>query len=148
MKRDIFENNKHPFTVPDGYFDSFQERIMSRIDAEEAPVRRISPYRTLLAAAACIVFIFLGAYLFNTYVNNSPKIAELFIDDDFYQWFYESDRATAFSESLNIDMPETISAIYTEYSEEDEAIIRFLERENINIVAIVHSIDNKSFIIP
>ena len=152
MKRDIFENNTCPFTVPDGYFDTLQERIMSRIQAEEnAKIRgrviKMPLYRKLVAAA-CILFIFAGATLYLTYTNKQSIVAETgtVLDDDFYQWFYASDGIALMAESLDIQMPENFMTGETCFSEEDEAIIQFLERDNIHIAAILYSLDNETFL--
>ena len=149
MKKDIFDKT-NPFTVPDGYFDSLQERIMNRIQAEKTPEitkRNIQmrPFRLLIAAAACILLIFIGTTLYMTYTADHPAVAESLVDDDFYQWFYTSDGATLMAESL--DITGNITASENNFSEEDEAIIYFLERDNINVMAIVYSVDNDLFII-
>jgi len=168
MKKDIFDNNANPFTVPDGYFDTLQERIMRRIQDEEnrhtlsgcvtkADEPRIVAlhssflslkYRRLFAAAACILFIFsISVATYVMYANKQSVIAETSIDEDFYQWLYMSDRTTLLAESLNITIPEKF-ANDNNYSEMDEDIIRFLERDNINTVAILYSIDNDTFFMP
>jgi len=153
MKKDIFENNTCPFTVPDGYFDTLQERIMSRIQAEEnAKVRgrviKMPLYLKLVAAAACILFIFAGATLYMTHTNKQFIVAEMetVLDDNFYQWFYASDGIALMAESLDIQMPENFMTGETRFSEEDEAIIQFLERDNIHIAAILYSLDNETFL--
>jgi hypothetical protein len=149
MKKIIFENKAHPFTVPDGYFDDLQERIMCRIQAEENHTKgltslRITPFRlrAMVAAAACILFIFAGVTLYMNYPKKQSVVTGLVIEDDFYQWLYASDEATLMAESLNIQMPENIITSETALSEEEEAIIHFLERDNINVAAILHSINN------
>ena len=179
MKKDIFDNQANPFTVPDGYFDTLQERIMSRIEAEishsevaqcsdevaphpKYPDRlSLSPYsrtrynivrtfnfRTWVAAAACILFIFTGATLYIRYSEPQFMIAESIPDEDFYQWLYASDEATLLAESLDIAMPEDFLFDEDGYSEEDEAIISFLERDHIIVAAIMHTFDNETFFIP
>ena len=156
----IFDNQANPFTVPDGYFDTLQERIMSRIQDEishsdkscvcldEVAPRPIIHFRTWIAAAACILFIFTGASLYMRYSERRPVIAESVLDDDFYQWLYASDETTLLAESLDIAIPDGFTFSETGYSEEDEAIISFLERDNIIVAAIMHSIDNETFFIP
>ena len=148
MKQDIFENNSNPFTVPDGYFDSFQERIMNRIQTKDnrpevrGRIITMTPLRTLVATAACVILIFAAATLYAVYLNKHPAVAEYAVDEDFFRWFYTSDGTALLAESLDIaasDNPEM------DYSEEDEAIIRFLERDNINLVAILHSVNNETF---
>ena len=148
MKKDIFENKDHPFTVPDGYFDTLNERIINRIQAEEndqkdqGRIIRMHPYRKWIAAAACILFIFAGVTLYMNHQKKQLIIAEYAIDDDFYQWLYASDGATLMAKSLNIQMPENFVTAATGFSEEEDAIIQYLERDNINVAAIVYSIDN------
>ena len=147
MKKDIFDNT-NPFTVPDGYFDLLQERIMSQIQAEEnrtdkkARNIKIKSYHTLIAAAACILLIFTGVTLYMTSNVENSVVAETIVDDEFYQWLYASDRATLMAESLVADLHENFSAYESSYSEEDEEIIQFLERDNINVMAIVHYVDS------
>jgi len=157
MKKDIFSNQANPFTVPEGYFETLQERIMSRIEAEDNLVRthlvrtnnvRTLNVRTWIAAAACILFIFTGTTLYMRYSEPQSVIAESVPDEDFYQWLYASDEATLLAESLDIAMPEGYMFNDYEYSEEDAAIIAYLERDNISVAAILHSFDNESFLIP
>ena len=145
MTKDIFDNKSNPFTVPDGYFDSLQERIMSRIEAEEnllkeeSRIVRMIPWRTLVAAAACILLIFAGAALYVTHTDKQAFVAEMVIDEDFYQWLYVSDAATWLAESLDMDIPDNLTGYELDYSEEEEAIISFLERDNISVAAILYS---------
>jgi len=143
MKRDIFENKASPFTVPEGYFDTLQGRIMTRISAEERQSRiiRMPLYRKMIAAAACVLFIFSASTLYFTYTGKPSVMSEL-IDEDFYQWLYASDRLTQMAESFDVAMPEHFSSNETGFSEEEEAIIQFLERDNFTFAAILYSIDN------
>ena len=151
MKQDILENNTNPFRVPEGYFDTLQERIMNRIQDEEKLLKnersifRMTPLRALVAAAACILLIFTVATLYTKYSEKHLLVSEYNLDEDFYRWFYTSDKTTLLAESLDIIMPDNYTAIEIDYSEDDEAIIRFLERENINLVAILHSVNNETF---
>ncbi len=147
MKKYPFNNN-NPFTVPDGYFDTLQERVMSHIEdkqqaAVESRVVRMGYYRVWIAVAACVLFIFTAGVLYIANIDRQPTVAQSIVDDDiFYQWFYASDRTTLLAESLDMTMPEHFAADEEYISEEDEAIISFLERDNINVVAIVHSMND------
>ena len=153
MKKDLFENNICPFTVPEGYFDTLQGRIMSRIrDEESLPkvqgrIIRMPLYRKIIAAAACVLLIFAGATLLMTYMDKQSAASELAsaIDEEFYRWFYASDELTQMAASLDIRVPDNFMTGETGFSEEDEAIIQFLERDNINVAAILYSIDNEIF---
>ena len=145
MEKDIFENKALPFTVPEGYFDALPERIMSRIQTEEnrpaakGRIIRMLPYRKWIAAAACVLLIFAGATLYLTISQKQLVMAEIAIDDDFFHWLYAADDATLMAETLDIPMPENIIANEAALSDEDEAIIHFLERDNINVAAILYA---------
>jgi hypothetical protein len=99
----------------------------------------MSFYRKLIAAAACILFIFAGASLYLSYTEKQLLVAEIAFDDDFYQWFYASDEATLMAKSLDIQIPENLISGEAALTEEDEAIIQYLERDNINVAAILYS---------
>lgn len=92
---------KSPFGVPEGYFESFSERLQERIREEESsiPVRRIgSGSRLRLAMAAAVVGLALISYSIIKFTNTSngsdayfPDMAVLeqmqVFDDD--QYLYE-----------------------------------------------------------
>jgi hypothetical protein len=139
MNRKIFDRT-NPFTVPEGYFDTLQCRIMERIQAEERHAKgrtlRMTPLRAWVAAAACVLFIFTGAALYVAHTGNRQSvIAESVVDDEFYRWVFAADRATFLAESLDIQTPDDILANENNF-EEDEAIINFLERDSVNVLAI------------
>ena len=143
MKKDIFDNNSNPFTVPDGYFDTLHERIMNRIKVEESKSSHINHYfRRMVAVAACVALICTAATVYIMMYDSDgkqPFVAETTVDEDFYQLLYMSDRTTLLVESLNISMPLNFETNKTYSPEEDEAIMRFLERDNINLIAFIQS---------
>ena len=57
---------KHPFGIPEGYFDSFSERLQERIRQEEeskVPLRRIgTSTRFRVAMAAAVLGVALISY--------------------------------------------------------------------------------------
>ncbi len=90
---------KHPFGIPDGYFESFSERLQERIRQEEesnVPVRRIGTstrFRLAMAAAvlgvAMISYTVIRSIALNSETEGSyPNIALLeqldVIDDNSY----------------------------------------------------------------
>ena len=92
---------KSPFGVPEGYFESFSERLQERIREEESsiPVRRIgSGSRLRIAMAAAVVGLALISYSIIKFTNTGngsdayfPDMAVLeqmqVFDDD--QYLYE-----------------------------------------------------------
>ena len=139
---DIFENNSNPFTVPDGYFAALHGRVMHRIEAEEPKGRivKMMTFRTLVAAAACILLIFSATIWRVAYKEKQPEMTETVMYDDYYQWLYAARDISEF--------PENFLIYETDFSEEEEAIIDFLERDNVNLIAILNSIENETFFIP
>ena len=89
---------KNPFGVPEGYFESFSERLQERIREEEAskvPLRRIGTTRFRIAMAAAVLGLALISYSIIRYSvldsdapGSYPDIALLeqlyMIDDDSY----------------------------------------------------------------
>ena len=59
--------NSNPFTVPEGYFDTFQERLMERIETEDVKSKPLQTLirilRPVLAMVASFVLIFFIIYI-------------------------------------------------------------------------------------
>ena len=70
-------DNSNPFKTPEGYFDSFSERLMDRIEREEAKPKasrtRLNILRPALTLAASFVLIFFIIYFPVKYLG--PKVA-------------------------------------------------------------------------
>ena len=118
---DIFDNKNIPFTVPDRYFDNLQGRVMSNIRAREVNKKsfRLTPLRMWLAVAACVLLLFtVGGAL--VYTNKQPVITTTLVNEDH----------NMHDENIN------------ELCDEDQAIIDFLERDNISVAAIIHTLNN------
>lgn len=87
---------QHPFTVPEGYFESFSGRLQERIRQEEAsrvPVHRIgTSTRLRVAMAAAVLFVAVVSYSIIRFAVHSrengsgyPDMAlleELYVLDD------------------------------------------------------------------
>lgn len=153
MKNNPF-NKDNPFSVPEGYFDTFQERILSRIQEEKQPVKSkgnvisMRPYKTLVAAAACIAIIFAAAIIYHQLGSSQQSVIAQsgdFDDEAFAQWVYCAEGASLLAESLNLNKQESSPQSELLYSEEQEQeIIYFLERDNIAIATIVNSISDNT----
>jgi hypothetical protein len=81
---------KQPFSVPDGYFESFSDSLQARIREEEntTPVRRITIFtRPRVAMAAAILSLALISYSILRFVvpNYGPSSpADVALIDEFY----------------------------------------------------------------
>jgi hypothetical protein len=72
------EMHTEGFTVPEGYFDSLQDRISRKVHAPEPQVRKLFPEWTRYAAAASItVLIAFGVYLRGNQNTISDKLASV-----------------------------------------------------------------------
>lgn len=66
----------NPFRVPDGYFDTFSERLMRRLDEETSPsvfqrmVQFVRPQFAL--AGGLVLFVLIGYVGFNFLLNHQP----------------------------------------------------------------------------
>ena len=86
--------NRNPFTVPEGYFEQLNNRIMSRLPENVTPkptlIKRLRP---LFYAAACIgVAVFSVTVYFNHAETNSEQaMAELQQQETIYSDVYIDD---------------------------------------------------------
>jgi hypothetical protein len=124
---------KNPFRVPDGYFDSVPERIMSRIDTLQVPETKRSSRSLVmwLSASAAAIVLVLVLTLFGE--NHSPS-TELTAQSGLSEIFFDSDALTVDeSELLNwvaADLAIEIKEVEPDYvnglkPEEIETIILF-----------------------
>lgn len=113
---DTLAGQRHPFKVPDGYFDDFADRLMSRLpempeasvttDAQQ-PTLRVTPasrplrwrkYVATAAACACIAMLSAAAYWHTSHADNDRQ-----------------DRATATAASATTSTYSTMDAL-TDYT--------------------------------
>lgn len=76
---EIFLNNRmrrrNHFTVPEGYFDEFTQKVMSRLPEEKPRKAWIRSLRPVLYVAACLcVAIFCGTIYFGKAADNQPQL--------------------------------------------------------------------------
>lgn len=106
MLKELGLSNANPFKTPEGYFDTLSDRIMARIDEEEAKtaeektesaqVARVVSMkqkkssvisytiRWAVAAAACLALVFIGVDYFgveNKTIAHNQTIAEEYDDE-------------------------------------------------------------------
>jgi hypothetical protein len=79
-----------------------------------------------------VALIFAAALLYRTGTETQPVAAESIADDTFLHRLYASDNA-----ALIAELSDPAATEDTALDAEDEEIIRFLERDNITIAAIV-----------
>ena len=87
------DSGRRPFTTPDGYFESFTQRLMQRLPEQthgqkETPVVTLRPARRMLqyaaAVAVAVICVGGGLYLYNRQDTQTAMnvAAEDMLDDD------------------------------------------------------------------
>ncbi|MDR0713042.1 MAG: hypothetical protein LBF89_02085 [Bacteroidales bacterium] len=128
-----------PFTVPDGYFDDFQKRIMLRIRETEKPVIRLNRYLKY-AVAAGILLLSLTILLLHDRPPGAPLDDQS--TDAALTWAYHLDK-TAWMAAM-LDMDETDRPEYYCCTEEQETdIIYFLVSQDIPIETLMQSLQDE-----
>lgn len=144
-------SKENPFSVPDGYFETFQHRILSRIREEEKFASRkngtirLNPYKAIIAAAACVAIIFIASTVYRMHSAQQPAVARYDLDDNtFCEWVYTAEGASLLAESIDVNRQESFTQEKSDPEEQGQEIIRFLERDNITVAAIISSIDDNA----
>jgi hypothetical protein len=85
-KKNILPENENPFKTPEGYFDGFSDRIMERIDAENAApesdssngiIRYLRPALIMAASfAAIFLIIFIPVKTIGPQLSSNNNIAD------------------------------------------------------------------------
>jgi hypothetical protein len=142
-------SKENPFSVPDGYFETFQHRILSRIREEEKSASRkngtirLNPYKAIIAAAACVAIIFAASMAYRMHSAQQPAVARYGLDENsFCEWVYTAEGASLLAESIDVNRQENFTQEKPDPEEQGQEIIRFLERDNITVAAIISSIDD------
>lgn len=117
------ENPLHPFKTPDGYFDTFKDRLMARIAEEEiqiAPKKRkqldvLRPYLYIAAAIAALVLVlnFVPNLFKGEFENENIELrAEDMSEEQFHQFLLDDTTEDYWGTVLleDIDEHEVISS--------------------------------------
>ncbi len=122
---------KYPFNTPDGYFDTFQERLMRRLEEESSPVnnsifvRYIKPAIGLLVSFAIITaIIFIPVkIIFPGKINNlnavkseNDKLEYILVHSNNDFWLYDAIENLKISENYNAtEFEDELLASLSEY---------------------------------
>jgi hypothetical protein len=122
-----------PFSVPEGYFESFSSRLMERIEKERKPEIFEKPYRSIrtgLAIAATLAALIIGGYalikLSQNNGNKSEPVQEFADIIDYYIYDFDDETImTVFNEETDLNY---LNNIYKE-----EELVKYLsEDDNID----------------
>lgn len=118
--------NGQPFRVPEGYFETFAERLQARIEEEEQPHKKRSLFfylKPALSMAASIALVMLLVYLpikkffpanqsyvtqQKSTIDSIDKISVLPVPDELFSYFSEGQFVSAVADMKTIDS-ETLS---------------------------------------
>lgn len=76
---------QNPFTVPDGYFESFSAKMMERLPEKQAKVR---PLRRWYYAAACACIALFGASVFLMQADGDEAVVASATEHEMYDASY------------------------------------------------------------
>jgi len=99
-----FGNENH-FTVPDGYFEQFNARLMEQLPDREAHVVSLSAWKRLrpaMMAAACAAGVLLSVGIYRHATTQETK-AQLMVQTD-GQYYYDLDEAADYMMLDNDDI--------------------------------------------
>ena len=70
---------KNPFSVPEGYFDQFADKLMATLPEKQMPISKATPktavfkrLRPWMVAAACLTVVMLGAVVY--FYKDNPAV--------------------------------------------------------------------------
>lgn len=115
--------HKEDIKAPEGYFDSFSSRVMTRIHTEpikqEPKIISIHNWKKYLVAAMLFVFMGLSVYIYKAQENN--KVENISIED-FY--LSELDESTIIEYTNNLPTEESKNEVdvYQQYLDEQTII--------------------------
>ena len=130
---------KQPFGVPEGYFESFSDRLQERIREEEnssVPVRKIFGSRFRVAMAAAVVGLALITYSVVKFTNTGkgtngylPDMALLeqlqVFDDDHYLYEFIEEVEAELEEEMNDEEAFATQAIEYLATNDAEMVLLF-----------------------
>ncbi|MCK5029727.1 MAG: hypothetical protein KAR57_08830 [Bacteroidales bacterium] len=136
---ELKENNKNPFSVPEGYFDSFPQKLQERISSESTEYYWFARLFQVVKPQFALGFMIVAfAVIAITTVNVvlSDK-AESVIDSDLYTRIIEVD-ASEFSEQHFIDvLLEDEKDLIKKKEIETDYYINYLVNEDIDYGTIM-----------
>jgi hypothetical protein len=127
------EHKQNAFTVPEGYFETMQDRLIERISVETQPQpgwwQALRPQLTFAAGFVALVIMgYGGLYLLNSLKETSSGAM---YDDDLY---------AAAADMLKIDEDAVLRVLseekHSDSSVDTDAIINYLADANISIADI------------
>ena len=144
IKPDLENLSKEaPFVVPEGYFDSFPDRLMKKIHAEnekhepKKSIRLNTFFNPQLSIAASLILFAILSYFTITYVVNSKHNQ----DSQYFAELVENDIEDYDLLLIMEALDETYYSYEEEYIiEQDEEIINYLVSEEIDLEVIIEEL--------
>jgi len=106
------------FTMPEGYFDSFADKVLTQLNKEEPKVISIvSRRRTWYYAAAAVVVMLLSVPIYNNYATSSEEVDAVALED-----YINNHTTISDDEIANLLDKEDLEKMKLELNLEDEAV--------------------------
>lgn len=113
------------FKVPEGYFESLEDRVMEQLSLPEPKVIPLYRRRPVWASVAAAVVVMVGAGLF--YLNNSATPAD---ESAIENYLVYQGNISSYDIIQNLDDSD-INALEKSMAVSDDAVIDYLDNENI-----------------
>lgn len=128
-----------PFGVPDGYFDSFSDRLQQRISgreghAKKSVIRRLKPQIAWVTSIAAVVIIGFSAYKFLIPHPKPVQLSKAAISSYLQEQAYSLDDNTLIDEDETLDevpVTKTKSTAEDQKAYKDE-IVHYLLQEDVD----------------
>jgi len=119
--------HKSGFTVPEGYFNDFRNKIPDLIKEDKnIKIQKKINYKLFYFAAASIILLMLSTFVFYPTTNNQKHIEIQLSDIEYYDinindiyYAYNSENINYTDDQLNIEDAETVDFLIDELSIED-----------------------------
>jgi hypothetical protein len=132
---------KRPFSVPEGYFDSFPEKVRGRLQNEEVsavsvPERVWQVLRPQLSLAAVIIgFAIIGYIGFNTLIQSEKQLLSDEVITEYVDYYQHEFSDYYLVSMLDFDEFELEDGGY--YDDDADAYMDYLYMDNIEIELII-----------
>lgn len=131
---------KRPFSVPEGYFDSFPEKVRGRMSNEEVsvvsvPERVWQVLRPQLSLAAVIIgFAIIGYIGFNTLIQSEKQLLSDEVITEYVDYYHDD-----FSEYYIMGMLDSDDIELEDggYFDDADSYVDYLYQDDINIELII-----------
>ena len=115
------------FTTPDGYFDTFSEKIVAQLPNEESPkvISFYSHRKRWMFAAAAVLVLALSVPIFNKMTTNTTELDQQTLED-----YITYNSGISENDLVNLLEKEDIEKMNVDYNFQDKEVEDLLSENN------------------